>query len=265
MTANFDLSKEQYRDSSRLSARAQIYRYSTNPQPWFNWVADNIKIDLGSRVLEPGCGTGALWKHLLGTLPEDADVVLSDLSPGMLQEARQDLSSDDPRFSYRIIDAMDIPYEAGTFQVVIANHMLYHVPDLDVALSEFCRVLQPGGVLYATTVGNRHLADIKEWLQEFDSRLVIDSLLLSPFTLENCQDSLLRHFEDVEVRLFPNELKVPSLESLLDYALSMLSQKQLAEIAAKLDSLASFLETKRSDDGHFLLPTATGMAIAKSR
>ena len=98
MTANFDLSKEQYRDSSRLSARAQIYRYSTNPQPWFNWVADNIKIDLGSRVLELGCGTGALWKHLLGTLPEDADVVLSDLSPGMLQEARQDLSSDDPRF-----------------------------------------------------------------------------------------------------------------------------------------------------------------------
>lgn len=59
----------------------------------------------------------------------------------------------------RKIDITDIPFEDGSFDFAIANHMLYHVPDLDKAIGEVHRVLKPDGVFYATTTGGRGLSD----------------------------------------------------------------------------------------------------------
>ena len=57
----------------------------------------------------------------------------------------------------RTCDAQDLPFDDGTFDVVVANHMLYHVPDPRRAAAEFARVLRPGGVLLAATNGPQHL------------------------------------------------------------------------------------------------------------
>src|SRR5437868_570166 len=56
-------------------------------------------------------------------------ITLSDFSPGMLQEARQNLAGSPQSFSFQVIDAQSIPLDAGSCDCVIANHMLYHVPD----------------------------------------------------------------------------------------------------------------------------------------
>ncbi len=57
------------------------------------------------------------------------------------------------RVQFKEIDAQSIPFEDETFDAVIANHMLYHVPDRPKAIAEIKRVLKPGGRLIATTIG----------------------------------------------------------------------------------------------------------------
>ena len=132
----------QYRDSSNLSARASLHvRFSTEDYPWFHWVFDHFNIPADARVLELGCGTGLLWGENLGRIPRGWNVTLSDASQGMVQGAEQNLVHADLKFTFGQVDARSIPYEDDSFDVVIANHMLYHVSDLAKALSEIRWVL----------------------------------------------------------------------------------------------------------------------------
>jgi SAM-dependent methyltransferase len=60
----------------------------------------------------------------------------------------------------RVADARNLPFEEEAFDVVIANHMLYHVPRPETAVAEFARVLRPDGVLMAATSGPHHLREL---------------------------------------------------------------------------------------------------------
>ena len=59
-------------------------------------------------------------------------------------------------------DAQRLPFADGSFDCVLAMHMLYHVPDRDLALAEIRRVLRPGGVALALTNSHRHLEELNE-------------------------------------------------------------------------------------------------------
>src|SRR5690348_15068423 len=111
--------REQYKDASNLKDRFQLYRFSTNPKPWSRWIFDQFKIAPGSRILELGCGPGGLWKANLDRLPSDWDITLSDFSPGMLQEARQNLQDSNHPFHFQVFDAQSIPLEDASLDVVI--------------------------------------------------------------------------------------------------------------------------------------------------
>jgi SAM-dependent methyltransferase len=63
--------------------------------------------------------------------------------------------------SAQVADVQDLPFADGAFDVVAAMWMLYHVPDLDQALSEVRRVLRPGGLFVAVTNGDQHVADLR--------------------------------------------------------------------------------------------------------
>ena len=76
----------------------------------------------------------------------------------------------DLRFTFEKIDAQSIPYRTDSFDAVIANHMLYHIPDLGKTLSEIRRVLKPEGHLYATTVGLNHMAELRACLETWVSK-----------------------------------------------------------------------------------------------
>ena len=122
---------EQYQDSSKLGARLRLHeQFSTNDYGWPRWAFDRLEVPPGGRVLELGCGPGALWVENIDRIPRDWDVILSDLSMGMIQEARHALGELRERFQFVVLDAETLPFDEGFFDSVIANHMLYHVPDL---------------------------------------------------------------------------------------------------------------------------------------
>src|SRR5437764_1240500 len=137
--------KEQYRDAGNLQARAAIYRFATSNVSWPRWVFDQFKLPVDACILEIGCGYGGLWKANADRIPPNWRLALSDLSRGMLDEARASLTTVSTRFV--LADAQALPFRDAHFDAVIANHMLYHVPDLPRAFDEIRRVLAPIGKL----------------------------------------------------------------------------------------------------------------------
>ncbi len=78
----------QYRDSSKLAARANLHeRYSSTTVPWHTWVVQQVEWAPGARVLEVGCGPGWLWASAREALPAALSLTLADLSVGMTTEA----------------------------------------------------------------------------------------------------------------------------------------------------------------------------------
>ncbi len=142
---------DQYGDASNLNARIALHeRFSANAYGWPRWVFDQLDLPDESHLLEIGCGAGGLWADNLDRIPAGWEITLTDASPGMLAEAQRNLSIQ-RRFAFRLADAQKLPFEDGAFDAVIANHMLYHVPDRPRAFSEIARVLRDGGTLYAAT------------------------------------------------------------------------------------------------------------------
>ena len=162
------LKTDQYLDSSNLDARVEIHRrFSTNPYGWFNWFFDTLEtLPNPARFLELGCGPAYLWKDCVERIPSSWNITLSDLSDGMLDAAWRSLVVTGRPFKYQQIDAQSIPYPDETFDIVLANYMLYHVPDRPKTLQEIRRVLKPGGHLIAATAGQGHLAELNHWLKK---------------------------------------------------------------------------------------------------
>jgi len=179
------LKNDQYRDASNLDARVALHRrFSTNSYGWFPWIFDILeRLPSTANVLELGCGPGYMWKECIDRVPDGWRITLSDLSDGMVDEAWRNLIVTGRAFKYEQIDAQAIPYPDETFDIVIAGHMLFHLPDRPKGFAEIKRVLKGGGYLVATTVGSKHLAEIAEWLEESSSDTYI-APFANPFTLD---------------------------------------------------------------------------------
>ena len=159
----------QYRDSSRLAARARLHvKYGTAPVAWFPWLATQVDWRPRARVLEVGCGAGWMWAEAAARLPSDLDLTLTDLSRGMVNEAVERVSSLGRyhRTSGRVADVQALPFRAGSFDVVVANYVLHHVPDARRGVSELARVLRPSGVAVVACVGDGHLAELHQIRRE---------------------------------------------------------------------------------------------------
>ena len=96
------------------------------------------------RVLEVGCGTGFFTLNLkLAGVIDEAHV--TDISPGMVDVAQRNAKELGFEVSGRVADAETLPYDDGSFDLVIGHAVLHHIPDVELALREVLRVLKPGG------------------------------------------------------------------------------------------------------------------------
>jgi ubiquinone/menaquinone biosynthesis C-methylase UbiE len=162
------LRNEQYRDPTNLTARMALHaRFSTNPQGWQQWVFDQLPWAPATHILELGCGPGRLWAENAARIPPGWALTLSDFSPGMLHEARRNLTAQGQAARFVAADAQALPFADAAFDAVIANHMLYHVPDRARALAEIHRILRPGGAFVAATNGVAHLREMRDLLNRF--------------------------------------------------------------------------------------------------
>jgi ubiquinone/menaquinone biosynthesis C-methylase UbiE len=215
------LRTQQYHNASRLTARATLHaRFSTNPTRWFTWLFDRFQAPANSDVLELGCGPGWLWLSNRERIPADWQITLTDFSEGMLTEARQNLAFVSHPFTFAVADVQAIPYPDDSFGMVIANHMLYHAPNIPAALAEIRRVLKTGGRFYASTLAG-------DYMREFEQFLPRRRPAHLSFNLDNGAELLAAQFEHVTLHRYDNTLVVTEAEPLIAYLVSMTPQSAI--------------------------------------
>src|SRR5687768_7666446 len=137
--------RQQYADPARLARRVDLYRYLVDDPlagtTWPDWALDHVAWRGSEVALDVGCGPGTYDAALTRRA---RTVVGLDLSPGMLGRPGGPADAS-PGVSHGVADAQALPVRDAGVDVVLAAHMLYHVPDVARALAEARRVLRPGG------------------------------------------------------------------------------------------------------------------------
>lgn len=125
--------------SSGAGYELQMGRFSRLLAPEF---LDFAEVSDGGRILDAGCGTGALTSEI-GRRTTSARVVAVDISSAYVEHAMR--RNWDPRISFEVADLTALPFPDSHFDQVISQLVLDFVPDTPRVFNEIKRVLRPGG------------------------------------------------------------------------------------------------------------------------
>ncbi|HEY2052253.1 MAG TPA: methyltransferase domain-containing protein [Caulobacteraceae bacterium] len=257
-----DLATGQYRDSSKLMDRMRLHlKYGGRNA--LDQLPARLEIPASASVLEVGCGPGRFWERAATAFPADLDILLTDLSPGMVEEAVARVRGVGrwEKVRGQVADVMALPFDDASFDVVLAMHMLYHAPDPEAAVAEIARVLRPDGMVVVTTNGLGNFSSVMEL-----SHAVFGGSSTDPgaaaFSLEAGEDIIRRCFGTVEVIRSVDVLRVTDPADVVAYLLSCppgdgAGPEACARLEAKVEEAFS------AGNGVFPITRDTGCLIGR--
>lgn len=253
--------KQQFSNDKNLAMRIDFYKkYTTNKYRFADWLFDKYNFKENISILELGCGNGIHWEGRIEQLPKGCKLTLSDFSEGMLDLVREKYSSY-KNVSFCNIDIQSIPFESDSFDIIIANHMLFHVPDLNKALLEVQRVLKKGGYFYSATDGNGGMRPfLYEAIKQFDPKTEAFTEKL-PFNLQNGSEILSLYFNSVERFDYENVLAITKTEDLIEWLKSTTSISGFSE--ENLTNLYNYFENIRIKEGAINILRETGVFVSR--
>lgn len=216
----------QYGDTTRLADRAALHeKYSTADTSWFDWISGWYELGPSMDVLEAGCGAGWTWAEATTPVPPGIDLLLTDLSPAMVDEAvdRVGVTGRYDRVAGSTADLQQLPFEAGRYDRVVANHMLYHLPDPARGVAELARVVRPDGMVVAATNGRRHMRELWAIRAEIFGLEHPDATFdatVEVFGADTGFAILRDHFDDVRWHRYDDELHCTDPGDVLAYICS---------------------------------------------
>lgn len=217
------LTKRAYADDAQLAVRYKIHEEYSRPKLDFQrWVVETYAWRGDERVLDVGAGSGGYFELVQARIPNGTHVA-GDLSFGMAHQAGQHAAA--LPLAVVNLDVQALPFPDRTFDVVLANHMLYHVPDLDAALIEIRRVLREDGCVIAATNSANNMPELDTLYRRAMTLLGYPKHRFNDaqasFTLEGGPRRLAHHFRAVARYDLPSALHFPEVEPVLAYINSM--------------------------------------------
>lgn len=114
-------------------------------EPYAADIAQRLSGMRADSILEVAAGTGIVTRALARTLPESVAITATDLNQPMLDFAAKQIDSG--RVTWRQANALELPFAAQSFDVVVCQFGVMFFPDRPAAHREARRVLKPGGLL----------------------------------------------------------------------------------------------------------------------
>ncbi len=209
---NKSIVSNQYIDDKNLNIRIMLHqKYSENKQGFSNWIYEKYGDLSGLSVLEIGCGNGDIWKDK--NIDKIDKLILTDFSNGMLDSAKSNLKNNN--ISFKVCDIQNLPFDNNSFDVVIANMMLYHVPDISKGLSEVKRVLKDNGKFYCATFGENSVGRFTAEILDAEDNTN------KKFTLQNGKKILEKHFKKIKKEEYADKLIISDIEDMIKYIFSL--------------------------------------------
>jgi ubiquinone/menaquinone biosynthesis C-methylase UbiE len=262
------LSEEAYADDTLLDVRYRTHQlFTVDPVDFGRWTLERLAWQGGERVLDMGCARGDLLREMARHNDGWGLLAGFDFSPGMVTKGVELGAGLPVRFF--VADAQSMPLLDGTFDVVMARHMLYHVPDIQRAVAEVARVLRPGGQFLAVTNSAQTMPEHFDLCRQVAARFPAKAnpdRATARFALENGATFLRPYLEQVEVHSLMGTLRFPTAQPYLDYfasarALMMLPGHTDAEWQAVLGYVRDEVEAVISAQGHFDVTKITGALV----
>jgi len=251
--------REQYKSDKNLNIRNILHSYNINKVDFDNWCFNQINFPKKARILELGCGTGKFWFKNKESIDKNLDITLSDFSKSMLKIAKDKLKDIDYDFKYEEINVENIPYEDESFDIVIAEHMIYFAADIEKALSEIKRVLTRGGMFYVSANSCETMAELNKLVEKFDSSLGLDNNgYSSRFELENGYAILKKYFNKVDVEILEGKIIVDDAKPVVSYKASTIQGSSIL-VGEKKKEFTKYLEDHIQKNGNISITTKTCM------
>jgi SAM-dependent methyltransferase len=284
------LRASQYKTDANLAARQSIYAYQ---HPRIDLAARVLDLAAPARsdiIVDVGCGNG-MYLAELARRGCAGRVLGVDLSFGMLAAARDRLSRlgaaasavaaspdessaspDDPAASpddaagsrpaavaLASADATALPLRDSVAGLVLAPHMLYHVPDPADALRELRRVTRPGGRVVIVLNGPDHLRELRAAVAA--ARGADPGAMGERVRLDDGESLARSFFPQVTRHDFVAQLRVPSPGPIADYARSMSGTSHEAEPERVAETVAA--DFPRTADGHYVITSHSGCLVCE--
>lgn len=171
----------------------------------------------------------------------------------MIEEARSNIG-EHPNIHYEVVNAEELPYEDERFDIVIANMMLYHIPNLDKAVSEIRRVLKNDGIFYCATYGENGVESF------INQMLNVQTERQHTFTLQNGKDILEYWFSSVEKLEYVDKLLISNRSDLVEYIQSF---KEMNDWHNYSDEELYRLISNYEKQGIIEIPKEYGMFVSR--
>lgn len=266
----YKLRTEQYADSKNLSARATLHDlFSVNKRGLHRWEFDHLLELANGRILELGAGPAYVWLKNQDRIPGHWNVVVSDLSPGMLFEARERTRGLALKMSYAVVDGQSLPFPDRSYNIVTAHHMVYHLPDMREGMREMRRVLDRPGVLLAATNGEDHMKEVRDLVHTLSDEIIFGGRdacgsASTLFTKENGSELLSEFFADVRWIEYEDALRITDPEPLERFVLSFPGNASEVFASSQMRSrLRAAILSKMDENGVFSVTKSTGLFVAK--
>ncbi len=259
-----------YATDGPLRVRTRTHElYTRPPIDFFAWVLDHISWRGDEVVLDIGCGAGAYVERVCTRLEGDGCLMSADLSMGMLRDVAK-------LFAGSVVllnaDAADLPLPDRCCDVVLANHMLYHVPQIERAIAEARRVLRPGGRLLAATNGRRAMQSFADEIEAACRVLgceieIPDSPVRVRFNLQNGRPLVGSIFSQVEMDQLESALVFPAAEPAVAFINSMrhLYASVLPDSVTwdmMLQQVGRQIQAVVAERGEYRVPKTSGVFLA---
>ncbi|MCB0117054.1 MAG: class I SAM-dependent methyltransferase [Caldilineaceae bacterium] len=212
----------QYADSEKLRIRQETHAlYSEAKEDFVDWVLNVLEAQPGEVIADVGCGPGSYHAKLAA---HGVQIVALDASLGMVTDVAEGATSAQRPVRAIQANAEQLPLADDSCDRLMANHMLYHVPDQVTALREMWRVLKPGGRVVLAT----NAADNGAWLRELHVEAATEhgyrplrESTVARFSLSS-GDLVTAVFSNARIMVREDAFLFPSVEAVMRYYASMM-------------------------------------------